>query len=104
MCESHVYPLKVYSNQTNPLGCPKMIFMPVIIGTSDILPVSSFSPNRIAKTLASVPAYFLSPVFTLIVYVVDIAVRAQRRGYKLLVQDPLYQTVEHCFLPFLFPL
>lgn len=40
-----------------------------------ISPVSSFSPNRMMKTSESVPAYFFSPVFTLIVYVVDMAVR-----------------------------
>lgn len=40
-----------------------------------IIPVSSFSPNRMAMTLASVPAYFFSPVFIFRVYVVDMAVR-----------------------------
>lgn len=36
--------------------------------------MSSLVPYRIIKTLASVPAYFLSPVFILTVYVVDMAV------------------------------
>lgn len=39
------------------------------------IPVSSFSPNRMAKMLASVPAFFLSPVLIFKVYVVDMAVR-----------------------------
>lgn len=40
---------------------------------SAVLPVSSLEPYRTMKTLASVPAYFLSPVFIRSVYVVDIA-------------------------------
>lgn len=39
-----------------------------------VLPVSSLVPYRVIKQFASVPAYFLSPVFILTVYVVDIAV------------------------------
>lgn len=38
-----------------------------------IIPVSSFSPKRMAKTFASVPAFFFSPVLIFKVYVVDMA-------------------------------
>lgn len=37
------------------------------------LPVSSFVPKSVMKTLASVPAFFLSPVFTVTENVVDLS-------------------------------
>ncbi len=44
-----------------------------VVWQPEVIPVSSLVPYRIIKTLASVPAYFLQPVFILIVYVVDMA-------------------------------
>lgn len=37
------------------------------------LPVSSFVPKSVMKTLASVPAFFLSPVFMVTENVVDLS-------------------------------
>lgn len=54
--------------------------------------MSSLVPYRIIKTLASVPAYFLSPVFILIVYVVDMAVMRRNQNELVIKQSCNYYT------------
>lgn len=48
--------------------------------------MSSLLPYRVVKTLASVPAYFLSPVFIRTAYVVDMAV-VRRNKNDLIIEQ-----------------
>lgn len=59
--------------------------------------MSSLVPYRVIKTLASVPAYSLSPVFILKVYVVDMAEEITNNKWKQIL-GPLKFNMMHPLL------